>query len=1532
MSKLQRIGLFALAPVLLAGLTLWTSPAGEKKTDSFVTLKGHKEEVYSVAFTPDGKFLATGSFDNTIKLWDVARAKEIRTFGGAAGHKDMVLSVAISPNGQLLASGSGGRGADNSLKIWDIPSDNPLRTFADKDAINAVALNPDGKFLATAGKDGSVKIWSAGDFKQLYNLTGHTGPVTGVAFSANGQVLASSGADRTIRFWNPIKGQPIAFVGAHGGSVNALAIHPNNTTAYSVGEDGLLKFWQIPPAPRRTIVTHGGAIQALALAGDGNQVLTGGADKTVRLSTLANAKEVRTYAGPAAAVESVAFNSNATLVAAGTADSRLFLWNAPDPKPVSQAYAHGGPVTGVAFHPQNTQLLTAGGDGLLKLWAMPPIPGRLLTHPDAVLSSAMTADGKRLFTGSADKVLRSWDMVKNIVERQFTGNGAAVTAVAISGNGQILVSGGDDATIRFWNQATGKENSSLGAHAGTVTSLALNPAGTQMVSSSTDGTVKLWQLPALPPRPFVHPDQVTSLALSPDGSKLLTGCSDKLARLWNFKTGAKERDFPGHTLALTCVAFSVNGQLAAAGSADKSLTIWNVADAKVKKKIPVPGVVKAVAFHPDGKSLAAGLADDTIRMFVIADGKESKNWKAHKGGVSGLAFTPKGDKLLSSGGDKDLQIWNAATGGGEKKLEHVASVTSLALSKDGTRVAGAAEKTIKVWNVADGKEVLSITTPAEIKGLAISSDGKMLLAAGSDKSARLYDFNGKLVQFFPHDGPVQAVAFAGPRELVTAGADKLARAWASPPLWQKSLSGPVRRAIFSPKGDQVIAADGKTIFFWSAADGKELKNLPAHPEAILAFDLNADGTRLATTAADKSVKVWNLADLKKPAAVIPLNAPAQTIAFSPNGLRVAVALEEQKATLLRVFDASSGRELQVIPDHQGAIRSLAFLGDNRTLISSSQDKTTRLSNVSVLAALDAHPGGVSGVQFHSNGTQALSAGADKTVKLWDLTKRTVIKTFGPLTDPVKAVVFSRDFTQIGAAAGKTVAVWNLADGKQLYTLNHPTEVLSLSFNQDKTRIATGAADKLTRIWELASGKELQFFPQEESVAAVVFDGKGTGVISAGGKSAHVDNLSIIRVISASTGPLYALGITATGTHVLTGGADKSVKLWNTANGANERTFTGAADTVRAITVAKNNVLVAIGGADKTVRVHNFADAKELGSVKAAGIITALSFSPNSLALAGSLTDKTVLTWDTTFAQPLPASFLSPIQAFTLGDAVTAVVFAADNATIYSSSLDKKVQAWKLASPAPVRNFPHPNLVDAVAFNKDGTQVASGCHDGKIRIYDLIKGVLFKEINAHPTANATQIYCVAYSPDGTKIVSAGFDNSLKLWDAKSGTLVKEFKAYKAKDFAKGHQDSVFAAAFSPDGKFLASGSAGLERVIKIWNVADGTVVRDLANPQLKANPVRSHPGWIYNLRFTKDGKYLVSVGDAPMNKGYLAVWDWKEGKMLYGEAHPLGSFFGLAIAPNGKLAIGAGPRGRNEDLNSAYLMNLPVKEKEKEKEE
>jgi WD40 repeat protein len=208
------------------------------------------------------------------------------------------------------------------------------------------------------------------------------------------------------------------------------------------------------------------------------------------------------------------------------------------------------------------------------------------------------------------------------------------------------------------------------------------------------------------------------------------------------------------------------------------------------------------------------------------------------------------------------------------------------------------------------------------------------------------------------------------------------------------------------------------------------------------------------------------------------------------------------------------------------------------------------------------------------------------------------------------------------------------------------------------------------------------------------------------------------------------------------------------------------------------------------------------------------------------------------------------------------------------------------------------------------------------LFDTVKKTPLRQIAAHVKPAPVPVYCVAWSPDGKQVVSGGMDQALRLWDAGSGNLVREFAAYKEKDFEKGHRDAVFGVAFSPDGKTIASGSS--DRTVKLWNVADGKVVRELVNPEYKpapGNPPEAHPGWVYSLRFTPDGKHLVSVGQAPRNHGHLAVWNVADGKLLSARSLPLGAFYGVAVAPDGKaLALAPGPHG--EDGNPAYLVKMP----------
>lgn len=1535
---------FRIVPfVVLVGaiMTVTGTRAQDAPAGMVAALKGHTDVIYATAFTPDGKQVVTGSFDNTVKLWEATTGKETKTFGGTAGHQKLVLSVAVSADGRMIASGS----QDNTAKIWDMPASGALRSLVQSDAVNALALSADGKLIASAAHD-AVKIINAADGKLLFTLPGHQGPVIGVAFSANGQQLASCGSDRTLRFWNVADGKPLGVVHAHAGAVTSAAFHPNGSAIYSAGEDGLVKFWRLPFVGPRLLTGHGDSIAGVVVTADGSQVITACADRSVRVFNFASGQVVRTLSGPATPMTSLATTAQGSLIAGGTADSRLFVWNAADGSVLSQVIGHAGPVNSVAFHPQNTQLLSGGGDGYLKRWSMPPLPGQSIPHPESALAMAVSTDGKRIVTGSADKIVRSWNLMGTQMERQFPGHSAAVTAVALSPNGQLLASGSGDATIRFWNQTNGQPTEVLGGHTGTVTALAFHPNSQQLLSASEDGKVVVWQLPLQAPKAFAHPDQVTSLAVTADGTKLLTGCQDKQVRLWNLATGQSERTFSGPSLAVTAVALSPNGELLAAGSADKSLTIWSVNDGKEVKKLPnLAAGVTAVAFHADGKSIAAAGADHIIRLFDVMEGKEIKSISGPGAPITGLLFSSSGAQLFSSSQDKMVQIWKVTDGSSDAKLEHPAAVTSLALSKDGTKLlSGCADKNIRIWSLSERKVESTIATPAEVRDARFNADGSRLVVAGVDHRVRIFDRSGRFVESFQHDGPVLAVAFLPDgKRVVSASADKSARVFQLAQVWQGTHTGPARKAIFNGKGDQVITAgDDRVIKIWQAADGKEIKSIQAHEATITGLSLSADGNRLLSAGADRLVKIWSLANLKPSEIVVPLStislpSPVLSAALSPDATRVAAAVMLGETSLVRVFDGVSGRELVSLNQHSGPINDLQFLGDNRTLVSAGSDKSVKLSDVGVIDSWEAHVGGVNSVAYHSNGNQALSGGADRAVKLWDVTPGkvpVVQRTFGPVGEPVQAIALSRDSALAAAASGRVAKIWNVADGKEVAAFTHLADVTSLVFSADKSKLLTGSTDNLARIWDLTTRQEIESFAQNPNgngtVRAVALHPNNNQAIIAGSeKAAVIHSLSVMRVVPASSAPIRSLSVNPAGTQLLTAGDDKLAKLWNLSTGAEERSLVGAEAALASAAISKSGAFVATGGADKTVRIFNVADGKLVGSFKASGGIRNLTFSPNQQILATAGDDKVLSTWNVVFTpgQPLPAEFGKLMQSGAHDGPVTDVVFAPDNLHYYSASLDKSIRTWKFASDAPTKNFAHPNLVDAVAFNQAGTLLATGCHDGILRIWDL-NTAQPRAINAHTTPTPSPIYCVIWSTDGSQLVTGSLDQTLKLWNAADGKLIREFKAYKEKEFEKGHREGVFCTAFSPDGKSLISGSS--DRTIKVWNVADGTVTREFVNSTLKTppnvlpGPPQAHPGWVYSLRFTPDGKNLVSVGNAPSNHGYLAVWNVADGKLISGQDLPIGPLYSIAISNDGKyLALGCGPRGVQYQGVTGYVMNFPI---------
>jgi WD40 repeat protein len=741
------------------------------------------------------------------------------------------------------------------------------------------------------------------------------------------------------------------------------------------------------------------------------------------------------------------------------------------------------------------------------------------------------------------------------------------------------------------------------------------------------------------------------------------------------------------------------------------------------------------------------------------------------------------------------------------------------------------------------------------------------------------------------------------------------------PIWTAKQSGAARRIVFDPRGERLYVPGEKAVVALDAKTGKEQK--PMAIDAVVAdLALSADGSRLATTGADKTAKVFIVAD-GKPVIAISLPAAGERVALSPDGKRVAIGTARGG----RVFDVASGQELQSF-DEPAAVAALAFLADNRTLLLAG-GKNANLYDVAVTNAVGMHPGGINGVAYHVNGTQVLTCGVDRTVKLSDLATGKATRTLGPLPESVSALAVSRDGQQLAAATGKAVKVFGVTDGKELQTLAHPAAVIALAFSPDRTRLATGTTDNLARVWDLATGKELQAFSHGAAIHGVAFHpGKPTIVITASAdKTAAVHTITIQRTIAASAGPIRSIAAVPSGAQILTAGDDKEVKVWNLGNGNMERAFLGATGAEYAVAVSKNNALVATAGVDKIIRLYNFNDASLVGSFPTAATVRSLSFHPNNQALVSAGDDKTVTVWNVAFqpGNPPPPEFGKPSQTFAHSGNVSAAVYAIDGTMLLTGSDDKTARVWRVAADGPTKNLQHPNLVDAVAYNKDGTLLATACHDGVVRIWDVAKATPLKQINAHTQPQPSAVYSVAWSPDFKQVASGSLDRSIKVWDAASGALVKEIKGYDEKTAPKGHRDGVFTLTFTPDGKQLISGSS--DRAIKVWNVADGAFVREFQNPNLPTapmNPPAAHPGWIYHLRLTPDGTHIVSVGGAPRNRGYIAVWSAADGKLQYGAELPLGPFYHVALAPDGTAAVACGPKSRQSPLADAVLMRLPVK--------
>jgi serine/threonine protein kinase len=285
------------------------------------TLTGHSDRVWSVVYSPDGRYLASGSDDKTIKIWEVATGKQLRTL---TGHSEVFRSVVYSPDGRYLASESG----DNTIKIWEVATGKELRTLTGhSDMVWSVAYSPDGRYLASGSRDQNIKIWEVATGKELRTLTGHSDWVLSVVYSPDGRYLASGSRDQNIKIWEVATGKELRTLTGHSHRVRSVVYSPDGRYLASGSWDQTIKIWEVATGKElRTLTGHSDWVWSVVYSPDGRYLASGSDDKTIKIWEVAMGKELRTLTGHSEVVRSVVYSPDGRYLASGSRDKTIKIW------------------------------------------------------------------------------------------------------------------------------------------------------------------------------------------------------------------------------------------------------------------------------------------------------------------------------------------------------------------------------------------------------------------------------------------------------------------------------------------------------------------------------------------------------------------------------------------------------------------------------------------------------------------------------------------------------------------------------------------------------------------------------------------------------------------------------------------------------------------------------------------------------------------------------------------------------------------------------------------------------------------------------------------------------------------------------------------------------------------------------------------------------------------------------------------------------------------------------------------------------
>ncbi|MBN1875602.1 MAG: hypothetical protein JXA33_15360 [Anaerolineae bacterium] len=686
--------------ILIQGVALLPSP--------IVTIQ-HEKAATVVIFSPDGQWMASGSEDATIHLWNVLTQQT----GPIVRHDGPISEIDFSPDGHWMFTGSG----DHTARVWDVWDEAvpEVARIMHTGPVGDVTISPDGQWAASASEDGTVQVLEVGTWRAIARLELAPDEIVEaqvVDFNPDGSRLAVGGTDGNVRVWDIPSGILIAVL--EHDDINTWAVRFTNNGRWLVsgGEDKTTRVWDVGSWQEVARYTHQTSVWLLAVSPDGHRV------------------------------------------ASGLEDGLVQVWDIQSQR-VYGEISHAGPINYINFSPDGQWVASASSDGTARVWSAET--GRELArgiHENAVWDICFSPDGDWVASASEDSTTKVWAIHERAMA--WVEHQGDVWELAFHPNGRWVASGSDDDTVRIWDAATGKVLARV-AHKGDLRSLLFSPDGRWGASGDKSGLIQVWE-PATGQVlvSMQHDARVRSLAVSADGNYLASGSEDETVRVWDPVNGT-ELARMHHEGGVKAVAFNPNNALSgngvqvASGGGDGTARVWDVATQSELLCVSHDDEVWGVTFSPDGRWLASGSNDHTIRIWDLQTGVEIKQI-SFVGFMEPLTFSPDGQYFAFGGGDfsrwstgtGDLQVWKTDSWELVYRKQEYGWVRELAFSSDGKWLASAEfDGTVHVLDIAQRTIVAKIKHTPRVYSVAFSPDARWLVSSGMDKTARVWLWNSQ---------------------------------------------------------------------------------------------------------------------------------------------------------------------------------------------------------------------------------------------------------------------------------------------------------------------------------------------------------------------------------------------------------------------------------------------------------------------------------------------------------------------------------------------------------------------------------------------------------------------------------------------------------------------------------------------------------------------------------------------------------------------------------------------------------------------